>query len=230
MDSDDLAEWNEQPHVSGWHLDLEDLTVGNAAPNSVHRPRKRTREFVPTTALEKDFVRGVGTTGVSLLERLRASVDPSVADMAEDLLKYGDALKRVVVKVKDMTPASHAAWLPDGRIQINLNKDHIYSSSSSQERVLMHELLHGLSQHELQNPLNAKHVTAFDGLRNRMINLLPKDLRNAYNEITKVGADGSSWYSRYAKGHAEWKELEGAVGGDNSKANLLYGLLNNEQF
>ena len=158
------------------------------------------------------------------------SHDPNLVNLATDLSKYKDALDRVVVKIKDMSMGPHASMLPDRRVQINLNSDMAKSSASAQEADLAHELLHGMSQHELRNPLNAEHVAKFTDLRNRMIDALPNDLREAWSKANEVGADGLDWYGRFSRGQAEWKEFSNLVGGDQKKAQLLYGLLNNDEF
>ena len=230
MNEDAWNDWASQDHVREWTLDLTDVVEGNMAPNSVNRPRKRTKDWVPQTPTEKDFANKIGDTGHTVLGRLLSSHDPTVAALANDLSKFQDSLKRIVVKIKDMAMGPHAVTLPDRRVQINLNSDMAKSSSSAQDADLTHELMHGLSQHELRNPLNAAHVQNLTDLRNRMINALPKDLRAQYDDISKLGADGQTWYDRYSKGKAEYKELLEATKGDGKNAQLIYGLLNNDEF
>ena len=64
MNADAFNDWSSQDHVREWTLDLTDIVEGNMAPNSVNRPRKRTRDWVPVTALEKDFATKIGSNWI----------------------------------------------------------------------------------------------------------------------------------------------------------------------
>jgi hypothetical protein len=146
LSMDAFNAWKSQNHVTDWMLDLSEIAESNMAPNSVNRPRKRTLEWKPITATEKDFAAKVGTSGNSVVQRLLASAHPDVQALAKDLSKYTDALQRIVVKIADTAMGPHATWLPDRNVRITLNSDMAKSSSSAQDMDLMHELMHGLSQ------------------------------------------------------------------------------------
>ena len=230
MTMDAFNDWAAQDHVRQWTEDLTDIAESNMAPNSVNRPRKRTLEWKPVTATEKDFAAKVGNSGNSVVQRLLASAHPDVQTLAKDLSKYTDALGRIVVKIADMSMGPHATWLPDKRVRITLNSDMAKSSSSAQDMDLTHELLHGLSQHELRNPLNAEHVNNLTNLRERMIDALPKGLRAQFDVAMEKDIQGNTWYDRYSMGNEDYKNLVSMAKGDDKSAQLFYALMNNDEF
>jgi hypothetical protein len=221
MDQAALEAWVRQPHVADWTGKLADtMEVPNAPPT---RKIGKDQVFTPETEQDLEFARRVGSNGRDMARSLAQSQDPVIRALAQDLARHDAALGAIDVHLRDMD-TSFADLGDDGRAVIKLRANLRHEDAGSQDFTMMHELLHGLTLHELQNPANAEHVTALDALRQHVIDSLPKNLRVVMDDIQKT-----DWYRRYAEGGAKWDDYKEQLGPTHDM-HTIYGLLNNDEF
>jgi hypothetical protein len=223
MDQAALEAWVRQPHVADWTGKLADTMEVPFTP--VTKKIEKERVFTPETEQDLEFARRVGSNGRDLNRSLSQSQDPVIRALAQDLAKHEAALGAIDVHLRDVD-TSFADLGDDGRAVLKLRANLRHEDARNQDFTMMHELLHGLTLHELQNPANAEHVTALDGLRQRVIDSLPKSVRGVMDDMQKT-----DWYRRYGEGGAKWDDYKQHLG-DTSDADMhtIYGLLNNDEF
>ena len=157
MSPDAMDAWVRQEHVADWTNKLaKDLDVPQAVPPT--RKIEQERLFTPENDLDLDFMRRAGTNGSELNDNLTRSSDPVIAALARDLARHKAALGLIDVHVRDIDN-SYADRGTDGRAVFKLRAGLRHEDAGNQESIMMHELLHGLTLHELANPANAHHVT-----------------------------------------------------------------------
>ena len=223
MDQAALENWVRQPHVADWTGKLADTMEVPFTPPT--RKVEKERVFTPETEQDLEFARRVGSNGREMARSLAQSQDPVIRALAQDLARHDAALGAIDVHLRDIE-TSHASLTGDGRAVIKLRADMRHEAPGEQDRVMMHELLHGLTVHELRNPANAEHVTALDALRQKVIDALPKSMRGVMDDIQKT-----DWYRRYGEGNAKWEDYQQHLGDThNADMHTIYGLLNNDEF
>ena len=226
MSAEAMDAWVRQEHVADWSNKLaKDIDVPQAVPPTMKIEQERL--FTPEDDLDLDFMRRVGTTGSELNDNLTRSSDPVIAALARDLARHKTALGLIDVHVRDIEN-SYADRGEDGRAVLKLRAGLRHDDISNQESIMMHELFHGLTLHELQNPANAHHVSALDALRQKVVDSLPKGMREVIGDMR---ADG--WYERYARGDAKWdayKDKLTRLGGGMDDMQTIYGVLTNDEF
>jgi hypothetical protein len=224
MDQAAYEAWVRQPHVAQWHGKLADQLEVSFTPPT--QKIEKERVFTPETEQDLEFARKVGSNGRDLNNSLSQSQDPVIRALAQDLGRHEAALGAIDVHLRDIE-TSYADLGPDGRAVIKLGADLRHQEPGRQDQVMMHELLHGLTKHELLNPANAEQVTALDGLRQKVIDLLPKSMREVMADMQK-----SDWYRRYGEGGAKWEDYKSHLPADtyNSDMHTLYAVLNNDEF
>jgi hypothetical protein len=223
MDQAALEAWVRQPHVAEWTGKLADTMEVPFTPPT--RKVEQERAFTPETEQDLEFARRVGSNGQEMARSLAQSQDPVIRALAQDLARHDAALRAIDVHLGDIDN-SYAEFGADGRAVIKLRSSLRHEDAGGQDFTMMHELLHGLTLHELNNPANAEHVTALDGLRQRVIDSLPKNVRSVMDDIQK-----NDWYRRYAEGGAKWDDYKGQLGEtSNADMHTIYGLLNNDEF
>jgi hypothetical protein len=224
MSAEAMEAWVRQDHVADWSNRLaKELDVPQAVPPT--RKVEQERLFTPENDLDHDFMRRAGTNGNELNDNLARSSDPVIAALARDLARHKAALGLIDVHVRDID-TSYADRGPDGRAVLKLRASIRHDAAGDQDFTMMHELLHGLTLHELANPANAGHVTALDGLRQRVIDSLPKSVRGVFDDMVKTG-----WYGRWAEGNAKWDDYKDKLGDTfDHDMHTLYGVFNNDEF
>jgi hypothetical protein len=217
------GEWFAQDHVQEWTNKLaKSLEIPQAVPPT--RKIEQERLFTPENNLDLDFMRRAGTTGSELNDNLTRSSDPVIAALARDLARHKAALGLIDVHVRDIDK-SYADRSEDGRAILKLRAGLRHDDPLHQDQIMMHELLHGLTWHELQNPANARHVTALDALREKVIDSLPKSTRGVLARMEK-----DDWYRRWSEGSAKWDEYKDFLGDFHGDMHTIYGVLNNDEF
>lgn len=181
----------------------------------------RAPRWTPETPAEQQLASEVKPErgGHGLREWLETSPDPVVQALAKDLKKFGDSLSRVKVNLAEISGEGDARSNADRSAEINLHPM-IFSDRGRADTVVAHELLHGLTLAELDNPTNSKVVKEIDALRERLAEQLPPHLKQNYDK-----AVASDWLSRYDGSPEMLKEL----GPTWDQQNLVYGLLNNKE-
>lgn len=180
--------------------------------------------FVPQTKYDKIWVAALGTNGTELYDYLtRSNVDPSIGMLMTDL---GPRFKQLFqnVEVNHINGSSHAVALPGFKTKLNLSADLRLRSPKDADFEIVHELLHGLTVHELDNPTNKESVNALNKLRLSLVAKLPEHLRSAYDKAIKGG-----WYGKYSEGRVAWDSLYKARAEGDEGAQIVYGLLNNHE-
>ena len=226
MSAEAMDAWVRQEHVADWSNKLaRDLEMPQAVPPT--RKIEKERLFTPENDLDLDFMRRAGTTGSELNDNLTRSSDPVIAALARDLARHKTALGLIDVHVRDIDN-SYADRGEDGRAVLKLRAGLRHDDPGEQESIMMHELLHGLTLHELQNPANAHYVAALDGLRQKVVDSLPERMRGVMGDMRVDG-----WYERYARGDAKWEAYKDKLterGGSMNDMQTIYALLNNDEF
>ena len=222
LDADGFDRWVAQEHVAGWVGKLGETVERQKTPPT--KKIEQEKVFAPEDEVGMEFVRKAGTNGRELAESLRQSQDPVLRALAEDLGRHEAALGVIDVSVRDMDGTSYVRREKDGRQSLKLTSSLRHADPGDVERIMMHELLHGLTLRELHEPTNAGHVTALDGLRQKVIETLPKNLRGVLDDMQKGG-----WYDQWDAGAAKWDDYKDRL--DNvDDMHTLYGLLNNDEF
>lgn len=195
----------------------------NASVNEASRGVKAPRPFVPDSASDETAIlrMGLGKDGVALAQNLTR--DSDLGSLAQDLLvRFPDALKRIISSLSEGEGPSSAIRLQDNRVRLDFNSSLLMMSKSDQNFEIMHELIHGLTRHAILDGKNEKAIADLTTLRERLVKALPKDMKEGYDR-----AIASNWMTRYQRDdpsakvddlHLDWK-----------KALVLYGLLDNEE-
>ncbi len=176
----------------------------------------------PTTAEENLIVQDVKPErgGHGLREFMERYGNAADKQLAKDLGKFAESLSRIKVVLDDTAGEGWARSNIARNAEIHLNPALFYGDKTRSVQVVGHELLHGLTLAEIDNPTNAKLVTELDALRERLAERLPKDLKARYD-----AAVASDWIGRYDLGSDMLKEL----GKTWDEQNLVYGLLNTKE-
>jgi hypothetical protein len=197
-----------------------DFTLGGRA--AAPRGRRNITPFVPTDDTGAAWVQSVGDSGVSLYNRLLASTDPAIAKVMPRLQSFMDAIERIGVQHIEGRSETHGLG---GNVTVRLNAALRNASPWAADKEMAHELLHGITLHELHRPTNAEHVVTLGKLRERVAQSLPKPLKDVLNK-----AVDNEWYSGWANGTKTWGELFDGTKTTKDDQNLIYGLLNNDEF
>lgn len=229
---DELTNFLSRPHVKIWLDTLNDSlqqkrvnapqpAEGNLGDPARAPQYKMPEVWRPNTDEDLQASMALTGTGHTLVDRLTQSIDPEMSVLAKDLKKnFPEALERIKSGVFD-SHGSGAVRKLNREIQIFLDPSVPSMWSGAQENLLMHELLHGLTLHELASPtVDAKVVQDLTNLRQRLVERLSPELRKSYDE-----AVASNWYQRYSHGDVGYETLHP----DPSSRQVLYGLLNNDE-
>lgn len=158
--------------------------------------------------------------GHGLREWLERSSDPVIKALAKDLKKFKESLSRVSVELADIAFEGDAQSNAVRNAKIRLNPNIFHTDQARAEVVVAHELLHGLSLAELDNPTNSKIVKELNAFRERLAQNLPRDLKARYDAAVK-----SDWISRYDGSNEMLQE----IGSNWHDQQIVYGLLNNKE-
>jgi hypothetical protein len=162
---------------------------------------------------------GIDGGGEGLRQFLLKSGDSFYRALGKDLEKFGSSLQRVTAKIAEVGVSAHARNIGNGRVEIEFSPAIL--SAMDANYYVAHELVHGLSIAELDNPTKAPIVGEITKLRERLIEALPRDLRKIYDDAVK-----SDWYNRYTRG--ELKDT-GGLSPDYKKGAIVYSLFTNHE-
>ena len=196
--------------------------VKNPSPVAARSPEK---PWTPTAPKDVKLVSSVGNSGKSQLEHLLQSEHPVIQELAADLhaMKLDGALDLIEIKwsKNEESGMSFAVQADGKRVIINLAENLSKMSELSRQSIMVHELFHGLTLHELANPAKAEHRNALEMLRKEVIGKVSPELRAIVE-----AAEKSNWYERYAKEEAGMAELTT----NTDLVDSAYALLNGDEF
>lgn len=145
------------------------------------------------------------------------------AALAKDLKNgFPETLKRMKAQLVDSEEPSSAFVDSNRRMGGITYRSHILAATpEARATAILHEVVHQVTMAELRNPTKSGIVSEISQLRERLRAQLPSEMRNALKK-----AEDARFLERYGRGEAEFTELHT----DLAKANVLYGLLNNDEF
>lgn len=221
---------NPKTQITGRIYDLgkANETISNQGGMTLTDPSRSAGlpHYEPTSPEEASRIEDLdlGRGGLGLADHIASDTqDPITKAVINEIrAKYPEQLKRTNVIIRDPSQPSSAYMNPKTRQgTVALGADLLSAPKEVQHTVALHELIHQISQGEIDNPTKAGIIENLDSLRQRMIDALPKELKAAYDK-----AVSSNWIEAWKNGTTNFKSLHP----DYDKANLLYGLLNTKEF
>lgn len=212
---------NPKTQITGRVYDISKLPSEFTLTDRTRAPQK---PFVPNLdQMFKIEQMGLHDGGEGIRRFLSTSPDPFYKALAADLEKFGPSLARVTAEMQNTPRGASFAELPKNR-QTNLVFSHglLEANRASIDYVFAHELIHGLTRNELNNPTNAKFIPMFDEIRQKLIDALPAKDRKVYD-----WAIASDWLEKYSNDETGWASLQDRT--TPERALVLYGLLHNEE-
>lgn len=179
--------------------------------------------FEPTSDLDQSVIKemGIGQGATAHLDFLKASGDPLLVRLANFLGTFTEAGQRISSRVVKMDGVSYALRGSNRDVNIVFNHGLLRADPIERAYVVAHELIHGYTMTELDNPAKQSIVNELTALREDIVKKLPKDMREAYQK-----AVDEKFMEKY---HADLVEHD-ALHPDQEKAHILYGLLDNDEF
>ncbi len=222
------ASGNPKTQITGRAYDISHvpdkftLTDPSRAPGGRGVPIDE-QPFVPQTEEDQNMLdrMGVVNGGQGLLNYLKKSDLPLIRGLADDLAKYPEALARVTASVVKTDGVAYAKKNFNREVHIKLNHGLLDASDFARDVTIAHELVHGLTLAELDNPAKLKIVQGLEDLRQKVIDQLPKNIRKFYDQAVE-----SDWHNRYLENTAHYEEL----GNDWDTREIVYGLLDRDEF
>lgn len=198
------------------------LTDPSWAPGDVPLQRWNQRTpFVPQTPEEQSRLAQLApdSGGVGLVKELQRSTDPATKSLADTLAKnFPESLHRVFVNILQMSQEGYAQAMGNREATVNLSHGTLMSNDPvRREQVMMHELMHGLTLAELDNPTNKALLDELEAQRQRLIDNLPEKLRSKLNDLID-----RNWIGDYANGKASMSDLSSSP----EWQQVMYGLMN----
>lgn len=187
----------------------------NAAPQVI--------PFIPESPTDVKLVERLNLPegGVGLHKFLLNDKSPLIRALGKDLEPYKDSLSRIDVMVGETKSGlASATDMGNGRTQIVIPPASIDSPILG--FTVAHELVHGLTISELNNPTKADLVKQFDGIRERLIKALPKDQQARLQQLVS-----SDWRSKYASGEIGFDTI--APNATAYEKTILYSLVNTKE-
>jgi hypothetical protein len=199
----------------------EIVVLNDRAYTGAPRPAPTRRAESPAYVLE--LQEQIGRTGHSVWSFLtRPDAHPELQALMQDLAKFSGSLERIQVSYPDIYGAN-AQPIGVRKTRLNLGA-HIFTADPvTRDWTLAHELVHGLTMHELDMPSNQIIRAQFSGLRMEAISRLLPDRRALYNSLDKSG-----WYTRYAMGRKDARLAH--LGDSEAERQIMYGLLSDDEF
>jgi hypothetical protein len=179
--------------------------------------------YVPVTQWETDTINkmGVNEGGVGMLRYLQQSQNPLIRALANDWAKFPESIQRITARVAKMDGYGYARNNQRREVDIALSHGLLYADNVERELIVAHELGHGLTLAELDNPAKESIVRGLDDLRLKIVEMLPKEMREVYDK-----AHGSDFLNRYVTGTTHFGELSN----DFRTSEIVYGLLDTREF
>jgi hypothetical protein len=217
------AEGNPKTNITGRAYDISQLPseFTLTEPSRALGGPPRAEPFLPTEQRDFDAIdkMGLNRGGRGMLDFLKTM--PQYQALARDLDKFGPLLDRITGRVMNIDGAA-TRWQSGDRFQLMFTPGLLRTTDALQAYYVAHELVHGLTKLELANPSKAGIVEDLDNLRQKLVDQLPSDMRQAYDAAVK-----SEWYDRYARGQVSADSI--MPGGTVDQKDIVYGLLNNDE-
>lgn len=180
--------------------------------------------FVPTTPEEVARVRELNpeSGAIGLVRRAQGSPDPVTKSLADVLAQqYPEALQRIKVQIMQMSHEGLAQTFGNREGLISLSHANVMTNDRARaEQVQLHEVLHGLTLSELDNPTKKPLVDELEGFRQRLISRLPEGAKSQLDQAVKT-----NWISHFVAGTATMEDLAK----NPATQQILYGLLSNRE-
>lgn len=184
--------------------------------------------FEPQTDFERSRIAALSPDegGVGLLRELARSENPAIQALSRDLAtNFGESSKRIKVRVLQTAQEGLAQPFGNRETEIQLSHALVLSGDvARREQVMMHELLHGLTLAELDNPLKKEQVQELEDMRQRVIDQLPQGVKAKVQELVD-----SNWLEKYATNQVGIDELKSDPKLKEWQG-VMYGLLDNKEF
>lgn len=229
IDSPELKDFREQPNVARW-IDEANGELGRLGQHrTLGGGAGDATPFLPQTDAEHAALANFApdSGGESIIRQVLANGDPTEKALAQDLLEgFPASLKRVAVRIMQMSQEGLARNIGDRQVEVQLSHGILLSQDHvRRNQVLLHELLHGLTLAELDEPTQAGAVEKLEALRQELIKRLPQRVQDHLQGLIK-----SDWITRFASGEdPEQAELYGKDNEHKPWAQVLYGLMNNKE-
>ena len=178
------------------------------------------KPYVGRDSVETKLIFDYGNSTDAMLSRIATeSHNPVYRELAAHFQQFKELIGRVTVNWHD---AKESYLAKKGRHQgdIYLSSGLLGESAQWREFVMLHEIGHQLTAHQIDNPIHAKTLEKLEALRKTAIDRLPTKLRKIYDKAIE-----SNWYERHVNG--EKMEL---LSQNQDEAGLIYGLLTNKEF
>lgn len=160
--------------------------------------------------------------GTSLTSWLGRSSNPEMRAIVSDLTaNFPELLKRITSGIYDIQ-GTHAIRGEASQVHIKFDPSILTMANWARENTALHELIHGLTIHELDSPtVRPELVEQLTALREKAISALPKAMKDLYNTAIK-----SDWIGKYSRGEIGYETL----GKTLEERQVIYALLNNREF
>lgn len=178
----------------------------------------------PESERDVSLMSKVGTDGASGLKFLTDFGEvPAFKALAKDLSKFTDSLGRIDLSVgKTDTGTSFARDMGNGRVQAVIS-DAAMNNRSVFEFHVLHEIAHGLSLVELNNPTKVGLRTEIEGIRQKLADSLPTKLKDQLGFLERT-----QWRDQYAKGQVSFASI--LPEGTDAQRLILYALTSTNEF
>lgn len=171
---------------------------------------------------------GPDSGGSSIIHDVLRTGDDTEQAIAKDLLaNFPDSLKRTKVRIADMSIEGLARLSGNREVDILLSHGTLMNPDVvRRNQVMLHELIHGLTLAELENPTKKPLVAELTKLRERVMKYLPDRVQKHVNKLIN-----SNYIERYVNGEdSNMDELHGKDDEHKPYHGIVYGLLNNNEF
>lgn len=165
---------------------------------------------------------GIPQGGAGMVNYLVNHPNPIFSAIGQDLSKFTDSLQRVTGSMRDIDSGGYTTSLPNGNFEIRLSPAVLRASDFEQGRHVAHELIHGISLSELNNPAKADVTLDLEQMRRRLTNALPEPMKKA----TNAAIDGN-WLRSYGTRATDFNSLY--PDGTADQRQIMYGLLNTRE-
>jgi hypothetical protein len=178
----------------------------------------------PESERDASLMTKVGTDGNSGLKFLTDMGEvPTFKALATDLSKFTDSLGRIDLSIgKTDTGTSFARDLGNGRVRVVIS-DAAMNNRSTFEFHVLHEIAHGLSLVELNNPTKIGIRNEIEGIRQRLLETLPTKLKDQMGFLERT-----QWLEQYKAGQASFNSI--LPDGTDAQRAVLYALSSTNEF
>lgn len=203
-----------------------ELVARNTRPTSRF---DRAEPFVPQTPEDMATIQklGIDQGGIGLNNYLMNHSLPLLRALGRDFSKFEDSLRRTRAAVEKIDGGAYARFEKDGSITVVISDGHLRQTDAGLGLSVAHELVHGLTMHELANPTKAPIVEGFNKLRLSLVSSLAKPTQQAFNKLH----NSKAWES-FVRGEITYVKLVDDVAPTLSQRerSILYGMLDADEF